>query len=146
MARIVVGVDGSPGSRRALEWAVAEARTRGAVLEAVMAWDDPYLGTMWTAPTSDVVDAEAIEQRRRKDLDDVVDSTDASGLVAPIERTFSTGSPAKVLLSVAAGADMLVVGTRGHGAFVGAVLGSVSHRVAAHAPCPVVIVPLPHEG
>jgi nucleotide-binding universal stress UspA family protein len=56
------------------------------------------------------------------------------------------GNPARALLVASEDADLLVVGSRGHGAFVGAFLGSVSHQVVAHARCPVVVVPTPRAA
>lgn len=143
MGRIVVGVDGSAGSRAALGWAVDEAHRRGDRVEAVMAWEDLDVG-MWTAATSSHAEADALADRHRRKLDEVVDSTPTSGLAGPVERLFVRGDPSQTLIDVAKGADLVVVGTRGHGSFVGTLLGSVSQRIAAHAPCPVVVVPRPH--
>jgi nucleotide-binding universal stress UspA family protein len=70
--------------------------------------------------------------------------TAASAQDVPMEGQVVQGHPAKVLIEAAANADLLVVGSRGHGGFVGALLGSVSHRCVAHATCPVVVVPPPH--
>lgn len=145
MGRIVVGVDGSAGSRRALEWAMDEARHRQAAVEVVMAWEDPYEGTS-IVPTSWTANAEAIEKTRRAELDAILDSTDAEGLPAPVETILSRGQAARTLLDVAQGADLLVVGTRGRGGFAGLLLGSVSHQLAGHAPCPVVVVPASDHG
>jgi nucleotide-binding universal stress UspA family protein len=137
-ARIVVGVDGSAGSARALRWAVAEAKRRGARLEVVHAWH--YFG-LPTPPFVVPRDADPVEARARKILDHAVDAVDGEGLVAPIERILLWEQPASALLEASKGADLLVVGSRGHGGFVGLLLGSVSQEVAHHAKCPVVIVP-----
>lgn len=139
MERIVVGVDGSQNSRAALDFAVDEARLRGAVLEAVMAWHRPYMGDAWTMAIP--VDMTGMAESYRMDLDGIIDAVDADGLAEPIARIVVEGSPAQALLDRAAGADLLVVGSRGHGGFVGLLLGSVGNQVASHAPCPVVIVP-----
>jgi nucleotide-binding universal stress UspA family protein len=139
-ARIVVGVDGSEHARRALQWAVDEARLRGARVEAVHAWHYPYLPTPpYERPR--VRGADEIEKAARTKLERVVASVDANGLVAPIEPILVWDSnPANALLDAAKGADMLVVGSRGRGGFSGLLLGSVSQEVAPHAKCAVVIV------
>jgi nucleotide-binding universal stress UspA family protein len=137
-ARIVVGVDGSAGAAQALRWAVAEAKRRGARLEVVHAWH--YFG-LPTPPFVAPPETDAVEVRARKILDRAVDAVDCEGLVAPIERFLVWEQPASALLDASKGADLLVVGSRGRGGFVGLLLGSVSQEVAHHASCPVVIVP-----
>jgi nucleotide-binding universal stress UspA family protein len=141
VGRIVVGVDSSDGAKRALEWAVGEARLRGATVEAVHVWQLPYF---LSTPLGDVpLDRGDLQDSAQSELDGVVEAIDASGLSEPVTRTVAAGNPAGVLIDIAGGADLLVVGARGHGGFSGLLLGSVSHQVANHAPCPVVIVP--HE-
>ena len=138
MATVVVGVDGSNGAQDALRFAVEEARLRGAVVRAVMAWNPDtlaYSGGAW----GPMVDPTALEESTRAALDAAVDEVEADGS-AVIERVVATGQPARVLVEQARGADMLVVGSRGHGGFAGLLLGSVSHQCAQHAPCPVTIV------
>jgi nucleotide-binding universal stress UspA family protein len=139
MQRIVVGVDTSDGARRALTWAVEEAKIRGAIVEAVHVWQLPVFAVtpLGTLP----IDTGEFEVDAQKHFDDLVDAMDVDGLVAPIERTFVAGHPASELVEAAEGADLLVVGTRGHGGFSGLLLGSTSQQVSHHAPCPVVIVP-----
>jgi nucleotide-binding universal stress UspA family protein len=136
---IVVGVDGSSHAQAALRFAVAEARLRGATVEAVMAWHLPYYGGVAGMPLP--LDSEAIERSYRAELDRAVERVDTGGMATPIERRLVEGTPAGVLLDASTGASLLVVGSRGRGGFVGLLLGSVSHQVAAHAHCPVVIVP-----
>lgn len=138
MQRIVVGVDGSPNAKAALRFALEEAEIRGAAVHAVMAWHLPYYGGMAGMPLP--VDADAIEGSYRAELAAAVDAV-VAGSDATVQRHLVQGTPAGVLLDAAAEAAMLVVGSRGHGGFVGLLLGSVSQQVAAHAPCPVVIVP-----
>ena len=139
MQRIVVGVDTSEGAQRALTWAVEEAKLRGAVLEAVHVWQLPVFAAtpFGTIP----IDTGGFEADAQKHFDDLIDAVDAEGLAAPVERTFVAGHPASKLVEAAQGADLLVVGTRGHGGFSGLLLGSTSQQVAHHGPCPVVIVP-----
>jgi nucleotide-binding universal stress UspA family protein len=139
MQRIVVGVDGSPMSREALRWAIAEGRLRGAELQAVHAWQERYL----TPYPIGVAQLEfgAAERAARELLDAVVDAEDATGLPGPIEKIVVCDGGASALIQTAKGADLLVVGSRGRGGFSGLLLGSVSQQIAHHAPCPLVIVP-----
>jgi nucleotide-binding universal stress UspA family protein len=138
MARIVVGVDGSDLARAALRFAVDEARLRGATLEVVTAWYEPYVApTMATV----AVDPTLLEEGADKTLDAAVDGIDTSGV--EIRRSIRRGRPAEALLEAARDADLLVVGSRGRGGFTGLLLGSVSQQVVHHATCPVVVVPDP---
>jgi nucleotide-binding universal stress UspA family protein len=136
--RIVVGVDGSPASLGALTWAVRQASLTGAVVEAVTAWEFPatYGGYPILAGTDWRADAQSIQDIAVKEaLGD-----EATFLVRRVEQ----GHTVRVLLDAAADADLLVVGSRGHGGFTGMLLGSVSENVVAHAPCAVVVVKFPH--
>ena len=132
---IIVGVDGSESSHRALQWAVDEARLRHASLHAVHAWSIPAS----TMPF--VNDMAGLERAARDIFDGAVDSVDVSDLDPPIIRQLSLGGPAPVLLDAAESADLVVVGSHGLGGFKGLLLGSVSHRLATHARRPVVVVP-----
>ena len=142
MGTVVVGIDGSVGSQEALRFAATEARLRKAKLKLVTAWALTYvaapIGMM--APIDDALLPE-LQENARAVLDQAVKEVlgDTAGL--EIEKVIAEGSPAQVLVDAAQGADLLVVGTRGHGGFVGLLLGSVSQQIAHHAPCPVVIVP-----
>lgn len=144
MGTIVVGVDGSAGSAEALRFALAEAKLRGAKLKAVTAWTLTYvaapIGMM--APIDEGLIPE-LHENARLVLEKAVD--DALGVTpgVEVEQSVLEGTPAQVLVEAAQGADLLVVGTRGHGGFTGLLLGSVSQQAAHHAPCPVVIVPHP---
>jgi nucleotide-binding universal stress UspA family protein len=137
MARIVVGVDGSEESKAALRWAVGEARLRGASVRAVYAWSLPYVAAApgLVVPQGDVADF-------RRDGEEMLDAlvAEVGNAGVDVERVAVEGGPAHVLVEAAEGADLLVVGSRGHGGFAGLLLGSVSQQVAHHAPCPVVIV------
>ena len=135
--RIVVGVDGSPASLGALEWAVGQGALTGAVVEAVTAWHFPatYGGYPIVAQVDWHSNAQTIQDIAVKEaLGDEADS---------LVRRVAQGHPVTVLLDAAAGADLLVVGSRGHGGFTGMLLGSVSEHVVTHAPCPVVVVRSP---
>jgi len=139
MKRIVVGVDGSEPSRRALQWAVDEARLHGGTVTAVHAWMPPYIGGY--PYTSTIFRPGELEQAARQVLDDLVDTVDERDLAAPVERLVAEGAPAKELIDAAKDADLLVVGSRGRGGFTGLLLGSVSQAVCHHATCPVVVIP-----
>jgi nucleotide-binding universal stress UspA family protein len=131
--RVVVGVDGSPASLHALRFAHRQAQLTGGELHAVTTWayplsfDDPVDPTDWQANAETILDIALAEA-----LPD-----DAA---AGVRRHVAEGHPAGVLLGSVGAADMLVVGSRGHGGFTGMLLGSVSQHVVAHAPCPVVVV------
>jgi nucleotide-binding universal stress UspA family protein len=131
---VTVGIDASDGSHRALEWAVREARLRKARLRTVLVWS--YLDQ----PTGSFDPAYG-EDQARKQLDEALAAVadDVEGI--EIERVVVNDLPARGLLHAVRDDDLLVVGSRGIGGFKGLLLGSVSHQVVNHAPCPVVVVP-----
>jgi nucleotide-binding universal stress UspA family protein len=136
MGRLVVGIDSSADSARALRWALDEAVLRGAEVELVHAYPTPEivaLPAIVTMPTDDELRAGA-EEIVRKALAEVGGPGDV-----PVTTTVRPGGSARVLCEVAEGAELLVVGARGLGGFRGLLLGSVSQQVVAHAPCPVLI-------
>ena len=144
MGRIVVGVDGSAPSKEALRWAAEEAGRRGDVVEAVLVWDDPYRD-MWLPsepPGSDPL------AHLRFALDRTVSAVLDEPTAAKVETVVVQGHAARALVDRARGADLLVVGNRGHGGLAGAFVGSVSINCISHAPCPVVVVhePVPSPG
>lgn len=129
----MVGVDGSDASIEAVHWAVRYAGLVGAAVEAVTSWAFPASSSGMALDTIDW-------QQNARDIQDAALATalpDGSGSVI---RTVVEDHPAAALINAADGAQLLVVGSRGHGAFAGMLLGSVSQHVAAHAPCPVVVV------
>jgi nucleotide-binding universal stress UspA family protein len=135
--RIVVGVDGSEPSKAALRWAVGQAELTGATLHTVVGWEFPAFYSWEGGP----MPPEDFEESARRGLDDAVDEVQReTGTQVPIRREVQHGHAAQVLLEASDGADLLVVGSRGHGSFYGALLGSVSQRCAVHARCPLVIV------
>ena len=137
MNGVVVGVDGSPGSATALLFALEEARLRGTTLHVVWAWQVP---AMTYTVDADIADLSAeVETQAGKALDAALADLDVGDV--PLEEHVLEGHPAGVLLDAGAGADLLVVGSRGQGGFARLLLGSVGHEVAQHAPCPTVIVP-----
>jgi nucleotide-binding universal stress UspA family protein len=138
--KIVVGVDGSPSSRAALRWAVRHAALSGGTVDAVMAWQIPMiLRTSAWAPIY-VDEASGLEEDARKTLNSVisdeVDPADSQRVTARVVN----GQAAQVLLEAAADADLLVVGSRGHGSMADALLGSVGQYCVHHAHCPVLIM------
>ncbi|MEV0084851.1 universal stress protein [Saccharopolyspora sp. NPDC050642] len=137
--RIVVGVDGSPGSRAALRWALRYAAQCGGAVTAVLAWAPPAYTEI--SPMPPVLSDEDSAARAEWELRKAVDET--SALLAtsvPVRREVVRGHAARALLDEARGADLLVVGSRGHGGFAGALLGSVGQHCVSHAHCPVVVV------
>jgi nucleotide-binding universal stress UspA family protein len=135
--RIVVGVDGSSGARAALQWAADEARRRQARLDVVLAYRRPVdeYPPLYPAPSDPELRAAARER-----LQKIVNSEGLEDGESDLCQLAIPGAPARALLDTAEGADLLVVGARGLGAFTGMLLGSVSQRCAAAAPCPVVVV------
>ena len=136
---IVVGVDGSPGSRKALTWAAAEAADHRAELVVVDVWEHtlpPPTGSVSVSehyvPDPSQTTGDQLVQVIREELGE-----EPKVLVQP---RIKQGSPAKVIIQESSDGDLLVVGTRGHGGFAGLVLGSVSQHVAAYAQCPVAVV------
>jgi nucleotide-binding universal stress UspA family protein len=139
--RIVVGIDGSEGSKAALRWALDEARLRGAVLEALAVWHLPVMAI--ASGYAPAFDEEAISGLRAGSEKIVVDALaelrdDAAGV--DVRTHVHEGVPAEILVERSAGADLLVVGSRGLGGFSRLLLGSVGDACAHHARCPVVIV------
>lgn len=143
---LVVGVDGSPGSRTALEYAMAEAARRGAQLRAVAAvmrpefWATSY-GLSVPALPGDIVGD--VRKEMQQFVDEVVAADpDRSGVV-PLGVEARAGRAGEVLVDAAEGAELLVVGHRGRGAVATAMLGSVGLHCLLHAGCPVTVVPPP---
>jgi nucleotide-binding universal stress UspA family protein len=138
--RIVVGIDGSECSRKALRWAANEARLRKATLEVVGVWSFPtYVDPMGGAyPMPGMIDQ--TEDNERKMIDDEVASVLGEDRSVTVKKTLRCGSTANELLDVAAGADLLVVGSRGRGGFATLLLGSTAMTCAHNASVPVVVV------
>ena len=135
--RVVVGVDGSARSLAALRWAAAEAIARDADLDVVHAWRWPMMAMV--APSrSMVIDLSTAEEAGRSVLDRALE--DPAVMNARIRRRLSSKSAAHALVDLAAGAGLVVVGSRGLGRVTGALLGSVSRQLLPHAPCPVVVI------
>jgi nucleotide-binding universal stress UspA family protein len=138
--RIVVGVDDSPSSKAALLWAMRQAELTGAAVEAVMAWHYPMTlnRAAWAVITPD--DVAKIGALFARQLSGAIAEAAAPHSQVQVSAAVRQGNAAQVLLDAADGADLLVVGSRGHGGFAGALLGSVSQHCVHHASCPVVVV------
>ena len=139
--RIVVGVDGFESSKAALRWAIRQARLTGAVVEAVTAWHIPP-GT-GLVPTVDMPDFQEDAFAVLTDAITEMYTVDPDIQVCP---RVVMGQAGPVLVDAAEGADLLVVGSRGHGGLAEALLGSVGQYCVRHAPCPVVILRAKYEG
>ena len=149
MAKLVVGVDGSPGGAKALRWAVAEARLRGVSLQLVHAWMVPLIDALpepWAiglppvGPSDEEVYAH-LAAAAKAVLDDSLDQARGQEPGLDVEGELVEAHAAAALIAAAGDADLLVVGSRGRGGFAGLLLGSVSAECVHHAPCPVVVVP-----
>ncbi len=134
--RIVVGVDGSQPSVRALAWAAQQAQLTGAILEVVTTWEWPtsygwglVIPEGWS-PTDDA----------QKVLDAAIGPVAEAHPGLEIRPTVIEGHPAPVLVKESEGAELLVVGSRGHGEFAGMLLGSVSEHCVTNAHCPVLVL------
>ncbi|MEU8379355.1 universal stress protein [Streptosporangium sp. NPDC048865] len=133
---IIVAFDGSPHSRDAVEWAALECRTRRAELTVCHVWDGPHAER----------EAAITEQRRRHAGRVLSEGAQLAERLLPgreVRAILARGAPGPELVSLSRTAEMLVVGSRGHGGLSGLLLGSVSAHVSGHAFCPVLVIP-PH--
>jgi nucleotide-binding universal stress UspA family protein len=159
---VVVGVDGSDGSSKALAWAVQEARMRGAILRVVHAWKVPRLSEAAYLQAATPVNPSGLSAWDEKTYDEfrsqVVDvpegepgeaeasvASQVTAVLGPspditVERQLSQGRASQVILDAARDADLVVVGSRGRDGFAGLLLGSVSSQVVHHARCPVTVI------
>jgi nucleotide-binding universal stress UspA family protein len=133
--RIVVGVDGSPSSRHALRWAARQAQLTGARLEVVITWELPT-SFGWVPPyPSDFNPAGDAQKAADEEVSGaLVDYPDVAAQTTVVE-----GHPAPTLVQASRGADLLVLGSRGHGEFAGMLLGSVTQHLVSTAHCPVLV-------
>jgi len=139
--RIVVGVDGSQGSRAALRWAVGQAELTDSSIEAVIAWTFPAAAAGFgLGPMVPEDSADFYEELAAKHLQSAITDSVEPGCEVEITPAVRRGPAAEVLLDSAGGADLLVLGSRGHGGFAAMLLGSVSQHCVRHARCPVAII------
>lgn len=132
--RIVVGVDGSQHSITALRYAASLSHALDAPVEAVAVWSyppliEPYVVMEWTP-----------DEIAKEALDGAIHSAFGDHPPDRLTRHLLPGSPAQTLIELSKSCGLLVLGSRGHGGFVGMLLGSVSAACAEHAHCPVLIV------
>jgi nucleotide-binding universal stress UspA family protein len=128
---ILVGVDGTPSSLRALRWAISLAEVTGSKVTAVMGWL-PNINYAYP-------DVPYVRRSAEQAFTEAVAAIDPGSVALQV--VFAQRDAAGMLVEASAKADLLVVGTRRHHGLVGMVLGSVSAQVLPHAHCPVVVVP-----
>ena len=132
--RILVGVDGSPNSAKAIDWAISFAHSGDTVI-MLSAWSPIVVpAEMATAYTFDDTGARNVLEAESKRVSQVAANRGVS-----LAQHFENNDPRNALLSTSC--DMIVVGSRGHGGVMGLLLGSVADYVSRHAKVPVVIVP-----
>ena len=139
---IVVGFDGSENSQSALRWALEEAKQRNGQVRLITAWSKHPLA--WYPALLETAVGEIVAEDSPQQIAETLQATalktaDDEG-VAATGQVVHSDSPASALLDAANAADLVVVGSRGHGGFPGLHLGSVSTQVISHAPCPVLVV------
>jgi len=148
MSGILVGVDGSGHSRRALAWAIREAEQRNVPLTVLAVHPDqvrPATGIYWGLPeyAETGADAEVARTAVREFVDKVASEIGAAN--PEIHVTVITGDPAAELVAASRDTDLVAVGSRGGGPVREFLMGSVSSKVALHAACPVVVIPADYE-
>jgi nucleotide-binding universal stress UspA family protein len=137
--KIVVGVDGSDSSKKALRWALEESRLSGSKLEVVTAWETPLVGG-FPGVTVPVELPEKLEEAAGELVSSLVKEAVGDTTPAGLEQRALEGDAADVLIKESKDAALLVVGSRGLGGFRELLLGSVSQQCSSHAHCPVVVV------
>ena len=142
---VVVGVDGSAESVAALAWAARYAGATGARVRAILAWH--YPGAVGGPPMEVAPDSvhHQTEEQEKQALSDAVSKVYGGPTPDGVEATLGYGHAAQVLVEASKEADLLVVGRRGHRAFAGMLVGSVSLHCVVSAACPVVVVRVAHE-
>ena len=138
--RIVAGIDGSESSASALRWAIRQAGLTGAAVDAVIAWHYPDLASSGIAVGAVEPTYGFFRENAEKIAADAISSTVDPASDVQVSARVAQGHAAQVLLDASAGASLLVVGSRGHGGFAEALLGSVSQHCVQRALCPVVVV------
>lgn len=137
---VVVGVDGSAQSVAALHWAARYADATGAAVRAVLAWHYPTAAGQPPVGITPAPVREETEETLHSVLDDAVAEAFPGDAAAGVEKKLAYGHPAQVLIDESKEADLLVVGSSGHGAFTGMLVGSVSIHCVTSAYCPVTVV------
>jgi len=139
----VVGFDGSENSAAALQWTFDHLqRLGGGTVKVVMVWNYAPTAVGGYGLGGSLPPADSMQEVTERGLAEALaEVTPPEGVT--IESVVREGPPAKILVEESADAEILVVGKRGHGGFLGLLIGSITNQVANHATCPVVIVP--HE-
>jgi nucleotide-binding universal stress UspA family protein len=135
--RIVVGVDGSEGGERALRWAIREAAAHHGTVTAVTAWN--WAGVDTATITGPEEARRHVEEVLGKAI--VKALNDNPRVAVAAEAIFGAAGP--VLTEAARTADLLVLGSHGHGRLFHAVVGSVAEECIRAAGCPVAVLPVP---
>jgi len=138
-APVVVGVDGSPASEAAIEFAFAAASTRDVPLTAVMTWTDFLVDSPYNEARL-AIDWEQVQEAERRLLAQRLAGWQEKYPDVHVDRVVVRDRPVRALLKLAEDAQLLVVGSRGHGGFTGMLLGSTSQALVYHAPCPLAVV------
>lgn len=141
MGTIVVGVDGSEESHRALEWALEEARIRGVGVRALHGWTYPTPVGTFEAVVPAAIHVDFEEEAAEILARAIKDATGGGNEDVEIRTEVVQMSPARALIRASRDADLLVIGSRGLGGFRGLLLGSVGQQCSQHAYCPLVIIP-----
>lgn len=141
MGGIVVGVDRSVHAVEALRFAIEEARIRGVELTVVEVWQEPYLSEDVGPDAATTLDAPARRRAEQLLRDQVGKALDGELAPEGIRLEVRAGNPSEELIRLGRSADLVVVGSRGHGGFRHLLTGSVATQLVNHAPCPVVVVP-----
>ena len=143
MGRIVVGVDGSEQSILALRWAMEEASLRQGSVEAMITWTYPVIATAGISGGAVAIglDPAVLAEGARQSLESAIQTAypDEAGRLR-IKCTVLEGGAGHALVEASRGAELLVVGSRGHGGFTDLLLGSVSSQCVHHAHCPVTVI------
>lgn len=144
--RIVIGIDGSAAADRALAWGLDEAQRRQAEAHLVAVYSLPMVTSVghiggYVGPALTADEIRDLQASHQQVLDERVERARVTHPTVTVTSALYQGAPAAVLLEQAETADLLIVGTRGAGAFEHLLLGSVSHTLAHRAPCPVMLVP-----
>jgi nucleotide-binding universal stress UspA family protein len=149
VGRIVVGTDGSRSAEAAIAWAAREAALRSAELHVIHAWTPGHATypSPWYTPSDIGVEAtvEASQTIAARICESAREQATAAAPGVVVRSEAIEGGSTQVLLDRADGAELLVVGARGHGGIIGLMLGSVSDQCARHARIPVVVVPAPPD-
>jgi len=133
--RVAVGVDGSAQSKAALQWAARVASALGCGIDAIVAWEYPTSYGFVMVPMGWPSEADSIAT-----VQGAIDEVFGEHKPANLRIVCEEGPARTVLIDASKGAEMLIVGSRGHGGFASLLLGSVSAACAEHAHCPVLVV------